>query len=208
MKVWVKICGVTCPEDARIVVRCGADAIGINFWEGSRRYCPPADAGRIVEALGGRIPAYGVFVGRSKTEIEEIVSITGIHGVQLHGGESSAEAAGYSVPVLRAVAAESADIVSAAIGQATDHRVLFDTPKSESPDGSFGGSGKRFDPAVMAGLDLSEAVLAGGLRPSNVAEVVSELRPFGVDTAGGVESSPGRKDPDLVKEFVDNARSA
>ena len=118
---------------------------------------------------------------------------------------SSAEAAGYSVPVLRAVAAESADIVSAAIGQATDHRVLFDTPKSESPDGSFGGSGRRFDPA---GLDLSEAVLAGGLRPSNVAEVVSELRPFGVDTAGGVESSPGRKDPDLVKEFVYNARSA
>jgi phosphoribosylanthranilate isomerase len=112
------------------------------------------------------------------------------------------------VPVLRAVAAESADAVSAAIAEASDHRVLLDTPKSESPEGVFGGSGRRFDPAVMAGLDLSQAVLAGGLRPSNVAEVVARFRPFGVDTAGGVEGSPGRKDPDLVKEFVDNAKSA
>jgi phosphoribosylanthranilate isomerase len=208
VRVWVKICGVTCPEDAGIVARAGADAIGINFWEGSRRYCPPDAARGVVEALGGRIPAYGVFVGLAKAEIEQIVSATGIGGVQLHGGESATEAAGYSVPVLRAVAAVSAEVVSAAVAAAGDHRVLFDTPKSEAPGGVFGGSGRRFDPSVMAGLDLSRAVIAGGLRPANVAEVVARFRPFGVDTAGGVESSPGRKDPNLVKEFVDNAKSA
>jgi phosphoribosylanthranilate isomerase len=110
--------------------------------------------------------------------------------------------------VLRAVAAESVAVVAAALQAAKGHRVLLDTPREDSRAGQFGGSGKRFDSKTVAGLDLSAAIVAGGLSPSNVVEVVRTLRPFGVDTAGGVERAPGRKDPVLVKEFIDNAKSA
>ena len=208
MKVWVKICGVTTPQDAQIIADCGADAIGINFWEGSSRYCSTQQAQAVVEALDGAIPAYGVFVGRPKRGIEDIVRRTGITGVQLHGGETAEDAAGYGVPVIRAVAAESVAVVAAALQAATGHRVLLDTPRGDSSAGHFGGSGRRFDSKTVAGLDLSAAIVAGGLSSTNVVEVVRALRPFGVDTAGGVEFVPGRKDPVLVKEFIDNAKAA
>jgi len=204
---WVKICGVTRAEDAAAAFAAGADAIGLNFWPRSKRYCEPARARALVGSLPKGALVYGVFVGAARAEIEAVVRATGIGGVQLHGEEPEAEARGWDLPVIRAVAAKSRDAVEKAVfaagtNVATDvpgYRLLVD-------NAAGGGSGRTVDDALLAGIDLSNALLAGGLTPQNVAASVARLRPFGVDTAGGVESAPGVKDAGLVEAFVREAR--
>ncbi|HYB98104.1 MAG TPA: phosphoribosylanthranilate isomerase [Candidatus Limnocylindrales bacterium] len=199
MRTWVKICGITRLEDARAAFDAGADAIGINFCSWSKRCCDPEQARAIVAALPRRSRVYGVFGRTTRQEIERIVSKVGLTGVQLHGEEPVEDAQGWSLPVLRAVGASSRDVLREALECAQDHRVLID-------NAAGGGSGRLIDPALLEGLDLSKAVIAGGLTPANVAGIVARLAPFGVDTAGGVETAPGIKDARLVDEFVQSAR--
>ncbi|MFN2376817.1 MAG: N-(5'-phosphoribosyl)anthranilate isomerase [Candidatus Binatia bacterium] len=201
MATWVKICGVTRAADALAAFECGADAIGINFWPGSKRYCERSRARDLVAALPSASLVYGVFVGATRAEISAIVREVGLTGVQFHGGEAEEEAEGWDLPVIRAVAATSREAVSSALAARATYRVLVD-------HAAGGGSGLTVDTALLDGLDLSRAVLAGGLTPHNVAASVARLRPFGVDTAGGVETAPGIKDARLIEAFIRNARGA
>jgi len=225
MTTWVKICGVTRLDDARAAFDSGADAIGINFWPGSKRYCEPKQAREIVAGLSPGALVYGVFVGASRQEILATVREVGLSGVQLHGGEPASEAEGWELPAIRAVAATTRN----AVGDALEIRDRYGFPThavgdpSRSPgeirtspgfpgyrvlvdNAAGGGSGKVVDAALLDGLDLGEAIVAGGLTPENVAATVARLRPFGVDTAGGVESAPGIKDAARIEAFVREAR--
>jgi phosphoribosylanthranilate isomerase len=215
---WVKICGVTRLEDARAAVDAGADAIGINFWPASRRFCDRDRACTIVAGLSRDALVYGVFVDMPRDGIEEVVRDVGLSGVQLHGSEPASEADGWDVPVIRAVAATSRERVATALGIAAmrdlvsgelpdtlrtrfpGYRVLVDSPAG-------GGSGQTIDGALLEGIDFGNAIVAGGLTPQNVAASVARLRPFGVDTAGGVESAPGIKDARSIDAFIRAARS-
>lgn len=224
MKVWVKICGVTRIEDARAAFDAGADAIGINFWPHSRRYCSVQQARRLVAALGPQRLVYGVFVGATRAEIEAVVAAVGLGGVQLHGGEAASAAEGWSLPVIRAVGVVSRGAVAEALahaGVAAAAPATIDTDSACAPtpgggagfrllldNPSGGGSGRVIDATLLDGLDLSRAIVAGGLTPANVSGIVARLAPFGVDTAGGVEVAAGVKDPRLIEEFIANARSA
>ncbi|HYC56039.1 MAG TPA: phosphoribosylanthranilate isomerase [Candidatus Binatia bacterium] len=199
VRTWVKICGITRVEDAVAAFDAGADAIGINFCSWSRRCCQPEQARAIVDALPERARVYGVFGRTTREHIERVVREVGLTGVQLHGEEPAEDARGWTLPVLRAVGAASRSAISDALTEAHDHRVLVD-------NAAGGGSGKLIDPSILEGLDLSQAILAGGLTPANVAAIVARLSPFGVDTAGGVETAPGVKDARLIAAFVDNAR--
>ncbi len=201
MRIWTKICGITCVDDAEVAIEAGADAIGVNFHVESSRYTDTRTAAEIVERVAKRVTVYGLFVDARRDTIEAIMRETGIDGVQLHGSEPPDAALGWSVPVLRAIPVASPKGVSAALACARNYRVLLDSPRG-------GGSGIEFDETLLDGLDLSESVVAGGLRPASVAARVRRLRPFGVDVASGVESAPGRKDAALVREFVRNAKSA
>jgi phosphoribosylanthranilate isomerase len=207
MRTWTKICGVTRVEDALVAIAAGADAIGVNFYPASRRACTPSAVREIVDAVDGRGVVYGVFVDFSRTEIERVIGEAGITGIQLHGSEAPELSAGWSLPVIRAVAVHDPQQVASAVERVeqlrdgSTVRVLFDSPQG-------GGSGCRFDEAAVAGMDLGDTIVAGGLDPSNVRDVVARLKPWGVDTAGGVESRPGIKDANLIKEFIDHARSA
>jgi phosphoribosylanthranilate isomerase len=231
---WVKICGVTRLEDARAAFDSGADAIGINFWPRSKRYCEPRRARDIVAALRPGELVYGVFVDEERGRIEEIVREVGLGGVQLHGSEPASAAEGWGVPVIRAVGAVSREVVLEALesaarareretaraGTGTDFLGGLSSQdsqgvvgnRSQSPivlvdNAAGGGSGKVVDAALLDGIDLGEAIVAGGLTPGNVAATVARLHPFGVDTAGGVESAPGIKDARLVDGFVRAART-
>lgn len=200
MATWVKICGVTRLEDARAAFDAGADAIGINFWPGSRRYCEPSRAKDLVAKLRPGELVYGVFVDEPRERIGEIVREVGLGGLQLHGHEPASDAEGWSLPVIRAVGATSREAVTEALATRSEARILVD-------NAAGGGSGKVVDAALLDGVDLGAAIVAGGLTARNVAATVARFRPFGVDTAGGVESSPGIKDARQIEAFVRAARS-
>lgn len=229
MALWVKICGVTRVQDAQAAFEAGADAVGINLWPGSKRYCEPSRARDLVAALGPGRLVFGVFVRESRRRIEELVREVGLAGVQLHGGEPVDEARGWSLPVIRAVQATSRDAVAQALAGVEQAEPMEQaaSPARHAPSdraardfsgsaawrllvdhASGGGTGKAVEASLLEGLDLSQAILAGGLTPSNVAATVRRSRPFGVDTAGGVESAPGIKDPVAIKAFVQAAREA
>ncbi len=203
MPMWVKICGITRPQDARAAFDAGADAIGINFWSGSRRYCRPEAAREIVSALRAGELAFGVFVRAPRDEVRRIVDDVGLGGVQFHGGESTDDVAGWNLPTIRAVAVADRLAAEAALAmrdrfletRGTGYRLLVD-------HGSGGGSGLAIDDEMLDGLDLADTILAGGLTPRNVADRVARFRPFGVDTAGGVETAPGIKDEGAIAEFI------
>jgi phosphoribosylanthranilate isomerase len=205
----VKICGVRQPGDLRMVIDSGADAVGVNFWPGSKRYVAPDEAGWLAEAAG-RIWRVGVFVNHSRDAIRDVWDRGLIDAVQLHGDEAPGEGGFWmdqGIPVIRALALREAPDRALLQAQVADW-LLLDTWK---PQG-FGGHGVVFpwEWACQARELLPERklLLAGGLTPENIAEAVREVNPDGVDVASGVESAPGVKDAEKVARFVAEARKS
>lgn len=201
--VWVKICGVTSVADALGCVDAGADAIGINFYAGSPRFCAPQRAREIAEAVGSRIEVVGVFVDASHQQIDFLRNAVGFGYAQLHGSESpeflqKALPRGYkALRVKGGLAIEEA-------GRYGGDRILLDA----YVPGVVGGTGACFDWAVAKQIaEQRRVIVAGGLTPDNVAEAISRVAPFGVDTASGVESAPGQKDLARVRAFVQTVKS-
>ncbi len=210
----IKICGVTRPEDAAHAVACGAEAIGINFFPGSLRFVPVDLAREIVEAVADRAEVVGVFVNESPGTIVSLCGTLGIRRVQLHGDEPPGDASRIPLWRMRAVHADRAPDLPALLAYPCE-AFLFDAGGKDA----YGGTGRelawrelaeRF-PGIAgvrgAGSAGKPWLLAGGLTPSNVERAIHEARPFGVDVASGVESSPGRKDRDKVKSFIERAKA-
>ncbi len=212
----VKVCGITTASDARLTARAGADAIGLNFFVRSPRRVSLDQAREIVAALAGvPITKVGLFVNHSADEVCQTYDQLGLDLVQLHGDETPeflAQLGGR--PVMRAfrVGPEGLVPVLRYLDRCRQldvmpRFVLLDTMTK----GVYGGSGQAGDWSTMAQYarpELPPLVLAGGLTPENVALAIRAVRPSAVDVASGVESSPGRKDPHLVGQFVDLARTA
>jgi phosphoribosylanthranilate isomerase len=205
MSLWVKICGVTTLEDARLAVEAGADAVGLNLVPASKRCVDAATARAIALAVKGKAEVVLVVADRPVAELLELRAGTGADWLQLHGAEPPPALDALLPMAYKVVHVASRDDVALAARYA-GARLLCDT----KVPGTLGGSGQRFDWSLVAELARArELVLAGGLRPDNVAEAVRELAPFGVDTASGVEGSdPRRKDPEKVRAFVREARRA
>lgn len=204
MSLWIKICGVTSVEDALVVEAAGADAVGLNFSRASPRYLELDQAARIVRALQGEMEVVGVFVDSSLDEIRRVVDEVGLDTVQLHGNESGEflEEVRAQVPAYKALRIGDAADVALARTYGGE-RILTDAKVK----GAMGGTGHTFDWSLISGLTAErQLILAGGLRPDNVAESVRRVRPYGIDTASGVEDAPRRKNPTKVVEFVQAAR--
>lgn len=213
----VKICGVTSAADAVAAVRAGADAVGVNFYAPSPR-CVSVETAReiaeAVEAVGGAL-AFGVFVDQSWPEMERILDRVGWMGVQLHGDQTPETAARLRPrPVLRAFRFRSPEILpeiesyfdACSTLESGPVGILLDAYDPSAP----GGTGRTLDWSRLTGRLAANVpwLLAGGLTPANVGEAVAVCRPWGVDVAGGVESSPGVKDPEKIKTFVQAVRTA
>jgi phosphoribosylanthranilate isomerase len=210
----IKICGVTRPEDAAHAVACGAEAIGINFFPGSPRFVPADLARTIVEAVADRAEVVGVFVNEEPGTILALCGRLGIRRVQLHGDEPPGDASRIPLWRMRAIQADRTPDLPALLAYPCE-AFLFDA----GGRGVYGGTGRelawgelaaRF-PGIAGGRGTGGArkpwLLAGGLTPSNVERAILEARPFGVDVASGVESSPGRKDPGKVEAFIERAKA-
>lgn len=205
MAVRVKICGVTTVEDALLCADAGADAIGVNFWAGSKRHVGLERAAEITAALPAAVLKVGVFVNAARAEIERTITAAGLDAVQLHGDETPEDCSGFAVRVIKAIAVGSGGDSPAAIAErfSVDY-ILLDA----SAGAEYGGSGRAFDWRRAVGVAPGRLYLAGGLHPENVGAAVRLVRPFAVDTASGVESAPGKKDARRVQEFIDHAKHA
>lgn len=197
----MKVCGTTSEEDALLAVAMGADAVGFVFAPSPRQVTPTL-AGDIVKRLPREVLTVGVFRDEAPARVVEIVNTLGLRAAQLHGHEPADDARWVRARVPFVIQAFPAG--SPAIPGARDHgvdAVMVDAPRP--------GSGQVFDWSLADGVpDGMRLILAGGLRPDNVAEAVARVHPWGVDVVTGVESSPGRKDPTLVRAFVAAAKAA
>lgn len=200
----VKICGVTTVDDALRCVEMGVDAIGLNFWSESPRSTDVENARHIVDALGDRVETVGVFVDFDLAQIGKILQETEISWAQLHGDEPP-ELVGALLPrAYKAIGVKDGSVVELARRYPGEHLLL-----DASVPGMPGGTGRTFDWSIAAEVAKERKLtLAGGLTPENVAEAVRTVRPFRVDVASGVESTPGRKDPAKIAAFVEAAKGA
>ena len=203
----VKFCGITNLDDAAEAVRLGAWAIGLIHYEDSPRHVDPGVAAQIAAAFRRKAEIVGVFVNPTLPEVVRAVEDEQLSIVQLNGEEGAsfcAEVARRSgVKVIKAIHVASAADIHAAEAYRTDFH-LFD----KRADGLWGGSGKTFDWDLLRNRVASNipAILAGGLRPENVAEAIEIVHPFAVDVASGVEAEPGRKDHAAMAAFFENAQ--
>lgn len=197
----VKICGLVRPADVDAAVAAGADAVGFNFWPGSRRHVLPADAAALVRRLPPGVAAVGVMVNPAREVLLAAVQVSGVAAVQLHGDEPPDLCVGLPVPVVKALRVSSAASLDPLPRYAAAGVRLF---LLDTPGAGFGGSGRTFDWELARSPSLRGVrwVLAGGLEPGNVASAVRAVRPFAVDVASGVEVSPREKDPARMAAFV------
>lgn len=200
----VKICGVTNLEDALTAAEAGADAIGLNFWPGTRRSVEVDTATAIAAALPAFVIRVGVFVDATLEEIERTVAAARLDVVQLHGSEPPELARAVSKRVIRAVRARTqADLEGLAVHGAC--ALLVDAHVEGMP----GGTGETANWALARGAArIAPVILAGGLDPGNVGAAIRAVRPYAVDVASGVERAVGRKDAAKVRAFVREARRA
>lgn len=197
----VKICGITNLDDAAEAVRLGAWAIGLIHYDRSPRFVEPGEAASIGAAFRRKAEIVGVFVNPTLEEVDKAVENAALTMVQLNGSEGESFCAEVArrtgVKVIKAIHVASAADVHAAESYRTDYH-LFD----KRGKGLWGGTGESFDWELLRG-HRSEVpdILAGGLRPDNVAAAIAVAQPYAVDVASGVEAEPGRKDHAAMVEF-------
>ena len=199
---WVKVCGLSKPSEARAAAEAGADAIGLVMVPSSPRAVRADVAATVAAATDLR--SYLLTMDATPAEMLDLAGFIGVTGIQPYGHHRDA-------------------IVEAAIRAGLD--VLMPIPVSDTPlslldvadevtplldaadPKAHGGTGRRFDTGLVdpAGRDW---VLAGGLNPDNVADAIRQAKPWGVDASSGLESAPGTKDVDLIRRFVEEAKSA
>jgi phosphoribosylanthranilate isomerase len=193
----IKICGITCLEDALTAADLGADALGFIFARESKRAVSAIAAHEITSKLPPFVTAVGVFADQPREEVEEIIRVSGVSVAQIHGSEGPEYFRDLKFPAFKAFRIRRSfdlSILSRYPGPA----FLLDT----YIEGEGGGTGRTFDwsLAVKAGM-FGRVILSGGLTSENVREAIDTVCPYAVDVSSGVESAPGRKDPLKLKAF-------
>ncbi|WP_416190748.1 phosphoribosylanthranilate isomerase [Neisseria sp. CCUG12390] len=200
-----KICGITRPEDAKTAAALGADAIGLVFYEKSKRAVTAAQAREIVAALPPFVTVVALFVNETADKIREILCQVPVDVIQFHGDEDDGFCRQFERPYVKAVRVQSAEDIQTASDKFPHARaVLFD---AYHPD-EYGGTGLRFDWKLLADYRGKPWILAGGLTPGNVADAVKISGAAAVDVSGGVESSGGIKDAAKMAAFLQAAAQA
>jgi len=218
--MWIKICGVRDIATASQLAQLGVNAVGLNFFPKSPRAVTVPAAARIVRALPPAVTGVGLFVNEPVDRVVDTCRCCGFSMIQLHGDEPPAALAELTarlpdVQVLRAFRFGETGLEP--LAEYLDECVrLRARPFACLIDayarGTYGGTGRTVPWMRVAAEYRHDAwpplILAGGLTPENVREAIEAVRPWGVDTASGVESAPGKKDLDRVAAFVTEARRA
>lgn len=204
----IKICGITNLADARFIAGAQADYLGFIFYEGSRRYINPAEAGAMINWIEGPRKV-GVFVNQPLDDVNMIARQTGVDLVQLHGNESPEYCALVEKPVIKAI-----HVTEKSTQQTIEREMkqflpvvdyfLFDTKSGNQ----WGGTGERFDWHLLQDMDIQKPYfLSGGLDAENIQQACKMVQPYAVDICSGLEREPGRKDFDKVEVFMEEMSS-
>jgi len=199
MPVRIKICGITCVEDALAAAALGVDALGFIFVPKSPRYITPELAASIIRELPPFISRVGVFVNEPPSVVVEKARFAHVDTVQLHGSETAEMCRQMPFPVIKAFGLKS-DLAVAELSAVPAAGYLLDTWKGALQ----GGSGMCGDWGVASRMvkQCDRIILAGGLTPANVGDALDTVMPYGVDLNSGVEAKPGIKDPQKMRDAV------
>ena len=219
--MWIKICGVTRIEDALAVVKAGASAMGLNFFQGSKRFVSVGKATTIAGSLRrytedrAALDLVGVFVNATVPEIVDVAKRVGLTAVQFHGDESADLIAEFHAQLPTIHIVRALRVLADTLDQQLNDVDLLNTRVPLAAclldafvAGEYGGTGMTIDlqiPKEYLAVSRPRLILAGGLTAENVGGIISEAKPWGVDTASGVESSPGVKDCEKCRLFVQSA---
>lgn len=203
MRVRAKICGITRVDDALAAARCGADAIGLVFYENSPRHVSIEQAQSIVAALPPFVSVVALFVNANKTYIDEVVSSLRVDILQFHGEEVETDCVQYNLPYMKAVRVkEGTNLIQYEKNYSSACALLLDTYSEKM----VGGTGETFNWSLIPAELSMPVVLAGGLNQHNVSDAIKQVKPYAVDVSGGVEQSKGVKDPEKIAAFLRQVR--
>lgn len=201
--VKVKICGITNLEDARAAVDMGADMLGFNFYPKSPRYLTVEQAIQILDEIPTFVDTVGVFVNPTADQIKEITAYGFLNWIQLHGDETPKfcdTLTWFHVRTIKAIRVHSGADLDAIDNYHTD-AILLDAFNSKL----YGGTGEVFDWSLIGDISNRRIFIAGGITPENAA-AAARLGVYGIDVCSGIESAPGKKDHEKMKQLFDNLK--
>ena len=200
----IKCCGMTRVEDALLAARLGADAIGLVFTARSARRVSIEQAAQIRRALPPFVSAVALFMDDTEALVREVIDAVRPDLLQFHGQENDAWCAQFGQRYLKAIAMGEG---AAALSRLHDYPGAVGLLLDGHGLGEVGGSGRTFDWSQMPRGLTQPLILAGGLTADNVAQAVCIARPWAVDVASGIETSPGIKDAAKMAALIDAVRS-
>ena len=208
--VKVKVCGITSLLDAEKSLELGADMLGFNFYASSPRAISPAKARAIIARLPRESFNIALFVNAARENVTQAIALgekladgrQAYRALQFHGEESADYCRGWNLQVIKAFRLKDKAALATLADFSADFYLL------DSWSAGYGGSGTVFPWEWLDGFNASKLILSGGLEVDNVAAAIKQIRPFGVDVCSGVETRPGIKDHEKLKEFIIAAKSA
>ena len=201
----IKICGITTLNDALAASNAGADALGLVFYSPSPRAIKIEQAKEICKKLPPFITKVGLFVNAEPKEVFEAINMLPLDLLQFHGEESSEYCEQFNKPWIKAIRVNTmTDIKKQVKDYHNAQGILLDT----YVEGIQGGTGSQFDWSLIPSDLNKPIILAGGLTCDNITQAINQIRPYAVDTSGGVEIAKGVKDHNKIKIFIDKVRAA
>ncbi len=199
----VKFCGLTQEDDIAQAVTLGVDALGFVFYEPSSRYVTPEHAANLTRSVPAFVTRVGLFVNEQAESIKRIFETARLNLIQYHGDETPEFCDTLGLPYIKAFRVQ----------QGMDLRAEMDRYPNASGflldayvKGQPGGTGERFDWGLIPQSDVP-IILAGGLTPDNAKDAIEQVAPWALDVSGGIETKPGRKDPDKMARFMNACRN-
>jgi phosphoribosylanthranilate isomerase len=198
----IKICGITRADDVLDAVRCGADALGLVFYENSPRHVTVQQAVQLVDMVFPFVTVVGLFVNASAETVREVMQAVPLDVLQFHGEETPEYCAQFGRPYLKAIRVkEGVDLVQCAAAFSGAQGLVLDAYVEGTP----GGTGSSFDWALIPRDLPLPVILSGGLNTGNIAAAIRQVRPYAVDVSSGVEASKGIKDAAKIDAFITEA---
>lgn len=199
----VKFCGLTHEEDIAQAVKLGVDALGFVFYAPSSRSVAPDHAAMLTSSVPAFVTRVGLFVNEQPAAIQNIFERTRLNLIQYHGDETPEFCDAVGLPFIKAFRVRPGiDIQTEMERYPNASGFLLDAYVKGQP----GGTGERFDWGMIPQSN-APIILAGGLSPDNAKDAIEQVAPWALDVSGGIETKPGRKDPDKMARFMDACRN-